>query len=160
MSAQVNISDTGDLVIAGEQATTTLNLFQVFDSLDEASKLLVAEKLCWGVVLNEAMRRLAAESDSWSSDDYALRLEMLAKAERYLASGYKWSALRDLERLCQDTAAHEHIYWKLYHGPEWGKSWLKANGIESNYTGRFASFEALKRHVEATLEALAGKPAQ
>ena len=69
--------DGYDITVKRAGITITFNLTEVMENLDEDGRMRVAEMVTWGPVLKEALRRLAFESESWSSDDVRTREEWL-----------------------------------------------------------------------------------
>jgi len=134
------------------------DLREFIDQLEDDEKMQLVEFLTWEKVMEEAVKRLIGESESWGSDDDILTIEVLSKMEQNVLSGYKWSYLRDLDRLSKDLTAHEHLYWKMYHDPINGaffRKWLSENNIESNYTHNLPDYQSLRKFVEEKLERFA-----
>lgn len=151
-----------DITIKEGQVSFGFNLTEFLDSLTDEEKQEVVEHITWDAVMKQAVQRLIGESDSYQSDDDLLSLEVLTKMENNLLSGYKWTYLAELNRLSRDIAAHEHIYWKMFHDPihsDFFEKWMKENGIESNYTGEWENHERFRRLVETKLTAFSGDQA-
>lgn len=149
-----------DITINQGQVSFGFNLSEFLDNLTDEEKQEVVEHITWDAVMKQAVQRLLGESDSYASDDDLLSFEVLSKMETNLLSGYKWTYLAELNRLSRDIAAHEHIYWKMYHDPIHGdffENWMKQNGIQSNYTGEWETHEQFRRLVETKLTAFSGE---
>lgn len=149
-----------NITIKEGQVSFGFDLTEFLDSLTDEEKQEVVEYITWDEVLKQAIQRLIGESDSWQSDDDLLTLEVLTKMEENLLSGYKWSYLSELNKVSRDIAAHEHIYWKMFHDPihgEFFRQWMKDNKIESNYTGTWETHEQFRQFVETKLTAFSGE---
>jgi hypothetical protein len=149
--------EEGWLRIQDDQFDLKLNLSQLFEGFNQDERSQIAASLCWGDILQEAIKRLCGESDMWDSTDPTLTLEVLSKMEDRLISKCRWSLLRNLEDLSKNIASHQHIYWKMYHDPNHGdffQDWLRKNNIESNYTCDIKSHEEFMKMVEEKLDAM------
>ncbi len=126
---KVSIETTGELTVRypltrdgkDTEVSVTLNLYQIFEAMADDQKLLVAEALTWGVVLDQAIRRLTG--DSWNAsggDDHELSAEVLAKIGEHAMPDsdprfWFWSLIRPLEKLAQEIEHSETLFWKLWH---------------------------------------------
>lgn len=125
---KTDINNDGELTIKLETCRdgsesgvcVTLNLFRMFDDMNDEQKLRVAEALTWGVVLQQAVERLKGDSRSWCGDDRNLSAEVMeAISEHAMPSHdkkyYFWRLLNPLRDLASKIEHGEALYWKLYH---------------------------------------------
>ena len=118
------------------------------DQLTEAAettaetRMKIAEALCWDEVMIEAMKRLAGNSDSYSSDDDKTGREFLRQVEDH-ALRSRHTLLARLVNGWRDTFFETRLYWKMYRDEkhrDFFQNWLKLNGFEvSNYQDKEAS---------------------
>jgi hypothetical protein len=145
--------------IADGRISFSFDLGEFIENLTKEEKMELVKAITWEEVMDEAVRRLTGESETWGSDDDRLTLEVLAKMERNVLSGYKWSTLRELNDLAKNWTSHEHLFWKMYHDPIHGKffqQWLRDNNIESNYTHDLQAWQDFRAMVEQRLDDFAG----
>jgi hypothetical protein len=102
-------------LIKGELKIDGINIYELFEDLSEEDKNSMTGMFTWDRIFKAAVKRLTGESEDFCDSDKRITLDVLAKMETHLLSGYKWTILTNLESLAQNTIAHEHIYWKMYH---------------------------------------------
>jgi hypothetical protein len=125
--------------------------------MSEEDKDSLTGMFTWDRIFKAAVKRLTGESEDFCDSDKRITLDVLAKMETHLLSGYKWTILTNLESLAQNTIAHEHIYWKMYHEKneslrETFREWLDVQGMKSNYMSKYPSYLEFRRFVEGKLE--------
>ena len=144
-------------LIKGELKLEGINLYELFEDMSEEDKDSLTGMFTWDRIFKAVVKRLTGESEDFCDSDKKLTLEVLAKMEKHLLSGYKWNILTNLESLAQNAIAHEHIYWKMYHEKDEGlrrifREWLDVKGIRSNYMSKYPSYLEFKRFVDDKLE--------
>lgn len=144
-------------LIEGELKLEGINIYELFEDMSEDDKDRLTEMFTWHRILKAAVKRLTGESGDFADSDKQLTLDVLAKMERHLLSGYKWNVLAHIDSLAQNSIAHEHIYWLMYHEGDEGlretfREWLDMRGIKSNYTSNYSSYLEFRRLVEDKLE--------
>lgn len=148
--------------LRSESLYLSLDVSTILDSLTEEDRMRLAEHLCWGEIMKEAVNRLVDDSPNWRSDDQKIRLDFLLRVETRLLSGYKWDILRDLNTLAKNLTSHRDIYWLMVHDENEERNrifrdFFREKGIESNYTHKLPDYESLKKLVEDNLsEAASG----
>ncbi len=97
--------------------TLKLDLFAIFETMDDEAKLKVAEALTWKVVLQEAVRRLTGKAESWAGDDIKLSAEVLKEMHEHAVGApvWFWGLFKKLEEYARDLEHREALYWELYH---------------------------------------------
>lgn len=147
------------LLLEDGETEIKIPLRAIFEGLSAEDRHQMAEAITWDAIEQEAMDRLAGQSECWSSEDDTLRLQFLARVEAHLLSGRVWSALGHLDAVAKNITCHEHLYWLLWHDEStrnWFPAWAKAHGVESNYTHDLPDYAALRKLVEDALAALKG----
>jgi hypothetical protein len=148
-------------LIKGELKLEGISIYELFEDMSEEDKDSLTGMFTWNRIFKAAVKRLTGESEDYCDSDKKLTLEVLAKMERHLLSGYKWNILTNLESLAQNAIAHEHIYWAMYHEKNEGlrrvfREWLDAKEIKSNYMSKYPSYLEFKRFVDDKLEEFGG----
>lgn len=151
----------GDIVIEKGGVRIELNFSKLAESLSREDRMNMASALCWDEVMQEAIDRLAGQSEAWSSTDSEKSFEFLKQQIVDKALQLKFHAFSKVRDDLRDMFFESRLYWKLYHDetlPEkfdvW--AWLKANGFEgSNYTDVEAS--ALADSIVVKIEAVMRK---
>lgn len=148
-------------LIEGELKLEGINIYELFEDMSEDDKDRLTEMFTWHRILKAAVKRLTGESGDFGGSDKQLTLDVLAKMERHLLSGYKWGVLSKLDSLAQNSIAHEHIYWLMYHEEDKSlrevfREWLDKRGIKSNYMSEYPSYREFRKFVEDKLDEFGG----
>ena len=130
-------------------------VLQAMTSEDKAA--FIKSFACQSDVVDHVIKYICGEDPDgwWASNDDSLRMKILTQVEDSHIknwSKYSWGMVREATSKLQAIREKQHIYWSLYHAevackvilPN-GKTkhfasfitdWMKANGVESDYTSK------------------------
>lgn len=159
-----------DITIDVRGLTLSINISELSESLTSEEKMALAEGLCWDDVMQEAIRRLAGQSQYSISEDYTRSWDFLADQIADQALNVRFGAFRRVCESLQNQHYEARMYWKLRHDNghlfydsdgrsvtvgNWFRTWCERNGFkDSNFLDResgawaanvVAEFEKLMR---------------
>ena len=143
------------LVVTADGFEARFELSRIFETMSGEEKEQLARALCFGHVMDEALKRLTGDSEWWDSEDKERGARLLASiGENSLSGAFGiWSKLIESAK---STTSHEHIYWLLYHMDEWPnyktpRDWLNGAGISDNHVNDSIPFATWRRDLELKL---------